>query len=263
MIDNFMMLNENKTEFLLLGSKNSSVLETTLSLDVDGVLIETMKCEKGVGKSLGVMLDIHMDMARQVAEVRRACTWKLSNMYLIRRYLTEDLRILLVKTLILSKLDYCNALYAGLPKKLTDRLQAVLRSCVKFIYKIDGRGEDLDAYFQKAHILPIEYRIQFKVCLFVHKMFHGTVPDYLGSLLTVYHPGVSSLRTSKDRYLLALPPLYKTKLSERRFSQHAPDYWNKLPLPIRSCPDGDRFKKDRKTHFFREAFLTLSPISGS
>ena len=265
MIDNFMMLNEDKTEFLLLGSKNSSVLETTLSLDVDGVLIETMKCEKGVGKSLGVMLDSHMDMARQVAEVRRACTWKLSNMYLIRRYLTEDLRILLVKTLILSKLDYCNALYAGLPKKLTDRLQAVLRSCVKFIYKIDGRGEDLDAYFQKAHILPIEYRIQFKVCLFVHKMFHGTVPDYLGSLLTVYHPGVSSLRTSKDRYLLAPPPLlkFKTKLSERRFSQHAPDYWNKLPLPIRSCPDGDRFKKDLKTHFFREAFLTLSPISGS
>ena len=56
------------------------------------MLIETMKCEKGVGKSLGVMLDSHMDMARQVAEVRRACTWKLSNMYLIRPYLTEDLR---------------------------------------------------------------------------------------------------------------------------------------------------------------------------
>ena len=139
------------------------------------------------------MLDSHMDMARQVAEVRRACIWKLSNMYLIRRYLTEDLRIMLVKTLILSKLDYCNALYAGLPKKLTNKLQTVLRSCIKFIYKIDDRGEDLDAYFQKAHILPIEYRIQFKVCLFVHKMFHGKVPDYLGNLLTVYQPGVSSL----------------------------------------------------------------------
>ena len=34
MIDNFMMLNEDKTEFLLLGSKKSGVLETTLSLDV-------------------------------------------------------------------------------------------------------------------------------------------------------------------------------------------------------------------------------------
>ena len=91
MIDNFMKLNEDKTEFLLLGSRKSSVLETSLSLDVDGVMINNMKCEKGVGKSLGVMLDSHMDMARQVAEVRKACTWKLSNMYLIRRYLTEDL----------------------------------------------------------------------------------------------------------------------------------------------------------------------------
>ena len=265
MIDNFMKLNEDKTEFLLLGSRKSSVLETSLSLDVDGVMINNMKCEKGVGKSLGVMLDSHMDMARQVAEVRKACTWKLSNMYLIRRYLTEDLRIMLVKTLVLSKLDYCNALYAGLPKKLTNKLQTVLRSCIKFIYKIDGRGEDLDAYFRKAHILPIEYRIKFKVCLFVHKWFHGKVPDYLGSLLTAYHPGVSSLRTSKDKYMLAAPSLsnFKTKLSERRFSQHAPDYWNPLPVDIRSCPDADGFKKDLKTHFFREAFLTLSPESGS
>ena len=134
-------------------------------------------------------------------------------MYLIRRYLTEDLRILLVKTLILSKLDYCNALYAGLPKKLTNKLQTVLRSCIKFIYKIDGRGEDLDVYFQKAHILPIEYRIQFKVCLFVHKMFHGKVPDYLGTLLTVYHPGVSSLRTGKDKYMLATPPFLNMPLT--------------------------------------------------
>ena len=265
MIDNVMKLNEDKTEFLLLGSRKSSVLETSLSLDVDGVMINNMKCEKGVGKSLGVMLDSHMDMARQVAEVRKACTWKLSNMYLIRRYLTEDIRIMLVKTLVLSKLDYCNALYAGLPKKLTNKLQTVLRSCIKFIYKIDGRGEDLDAYFRKAHILSIEYRIKFKVCLFVHKWFHGNVPDYLGSLLTAYHPGVSSLRTSKDKYMLAAPSLsnFKTKLSERRFSQHAPDYWNPLPVDIRSCPDADGFKKYLKTHFFREAFLTLSPESGS
>ena len=77
--------------------------------------------------------------------------------------------------------------------------------------------------------------------------------------MSIIRPGVSSLRTGKDKYILATPPLskFKTKLSERRFSQHAPDYWNKLPLHIRSCPDADGFKKDLKTHFFREAFLMI------
>ena len=54
---------------------------------------------------------------------------------------------MLVKSLILSKLDYCNALYAGLPKTLIKKLQGVLRNCIRFIYNLDvKRGEDLDEY---------------------------------------------------------------------------------------------------------------------
>ena len=72
MIDNFMMLNEDKTEFLLLGSKKSSVLETTLSLD--GVLIENMRWEKGVGKSLGVMPSRLREYVERVPGNCQICT---------------------------------------------------------------------------------------------------------------------------------------------------------------------------------------------
>ena len=140
MVQNFMKLNEDKTEFILLGTKSDLKKVGPLTLDVDGTLIKNTICNGTAGKSLGVMLDENMDMRRQIAEVRKKCAWQLSNLYKIRRYLTTNLKIMLVKTLIISKLDYCNALYAGLPKTKIKKLHGVLRNCIRFIYDLRTQG---------------------------------------------------------------------------------------------------------------------------
>ena len=257
MIKNFMMLNEQKTEFILLGTKNDLKKAGTMMLNVDGISINSIKCCGDAGKSLGVMIDDTMSMRRQISDVQKKCAWKLHSLYQIRRYLTTDIKIMLVKTLILSKLDYCNALYAGLPKTLIKKLQGILRNCIRFIYNLDlKRGEDLDAYFLQAHILPVDKRIEFKVCLFVHKSIHSKVPGYIESIIKVYQPAVSSLRTAKDKYMLAYPalPKSKRKLCERQFSYHAPTMWNALPYHIRSCSSTTEFKTKLKTYFFRQVF---------
>ena len=261
MVQNFMKLNEEKTEFILLGTKSDLKKIGSLTLNVDGTLIKNIMCNGDAGKSLGVMFDENMGMRRQIAEVRKKCSWQLSNLYKIRRYLTTNLKIMLVKTLIISKLDYCNALYAGLPKTQIKRLHGILRNSIRFIYdlRIQG-GEDLDKYFIKAHILPVNKRIEFKVCLFVHKALHAKVPGYLESIIKVYQPAISSLRNAKDKYLLACPPLKranKEKLCSRQFSHHGPSMWNSLPYDIRSCQSTNNFKSKLKTHFFRDAFGDL------
>ena len=46
------------------------------------------------------------------------------------------MRIMLVRNLILSKLDYCNAIRANIPKYLINILQRVLNASVRFIYNI-------------------------------------------------------------------------------------------------------------------------------
>ena len=261
MVQNFMKLNEDKTEFILLGTKSDLKKVGPLTLDVDGSLIKNIACNGNAGKSLGVMFDENMDMRRQIAEVRKKCAWQLSNLYKIRRYLTTNLKIMLVKTLIISKLDYCNALYAGLPKTQIKKLHGVLRNCIRFIYDLRTQGgEDLDKYFVKAHILPVDKRIDFKVCLFIHKALHAKVPGYLESIIKVYQPAISSLRNANDRYLLACPPLTKAnreKLCSRQFSHHGPTIWNSLPHNIRSCQTTNDFKSKLKTHFFRDAFGDL------
>ena len=50
----------------------------------------------------------------------------------------------------------------------------------------------------ELHWLPITQRLQYKLCLLVHKMFVGHAPDYTASLLTPASdiPSQSSLRSS-------------------------------------------------------------------
>ncbi len=59
--------------------------------------------------SLGVHIDNILSMQKQVNEVSRASFANLSNMYKIRKCITEDGAKTMVLTMITSGLDYCTA----------------------------------------------------------------------------------------------------------------------------------------------------------
>ena len=80
----------------------------------------------------------------------------MMNLRTIGRYLDEGLKIMMVKQLVLSKLDYCNSLYMNLPKKRLKKLTSILNGTIRFIYNIKDRSEELIPYYKKAHILPID-----------------------------------------------------------------------------------------------------------
>ena len=253
MTSNFMMLNEKKTELILLGTKHTMTNTPPLNIVVNGIGITSTSWEdEDKGKSLGIKLDENLSMQRQIASVRKTTFWQLSNLKMIGKYLTKDIKTMLVKTLILSKLDYCNALYANLPNYLIKKLENVLNAAIRFIHNLDQRCDELNHYYRESHILPVHYRIKYKVCLVTHKALHGDCPDYIKSLVQVYVPKKDALRTGGDPYMLATPPLVRSSLVERRFSYHAPSIWNILPKDIRSCKSTDAFKNKLKTHYFRD-----------
>ena len=100
----------------------------------------------------------------------------------------REVKLMMVKQLVISKLTSCNVLYMNLAKKRLKKLKYVLNQGIRFIYNIKDRSEDLVPYYKKAHILPIEQRILYKVCLLTHKAVHGTSPAYIRDLVTVDIP---------------------------------------------------------------------------
>lgn len=66
-------------------------------------------------KTLGVFLDANLTMEENVKEICNASYFHLRNMGRIKKCLDTELRILLVKSFILSKLDFCNGILANIP----------------------------------------------------------------------------------------------------------------------------------------------------
>ena len=160
---------------------------------------------------------------------------------------------MLVQKLILFRIDFCNSLYMNLPQVRLKKLSSIINSCIRFIYGIKDRKKDLRPYYIMAHILPIEHRVSYKVCLMAYKIFYGLAPQYFDNCLEKSVDDTKNTRSNPDYDILKLkvPKFARTKLQSRRFSAHAPELWNNLPYFIRSMDNVDLFKKHLKTHFFR------------
>ena len=147
---------------------------------------------------LGVVLDQSLPLNHMRTETCRICYFKLTKLCNLQLFLSYDNKIMLVKTFTISRIDYCNSLYACLPHYLLQRLERLLNACIRFIFNILIFNHNLLSYYFNSHILPIEYRIKYKLCLTVHKILNNLSPKYLTNLVIVYKPWKKNLRSGKD-----------------------------------------------------------------
>ena len=264
MVQHWLKCNESKTEFVLLG-KSSSLEKLVFDPEIrfGSTVLQPMECKGKTGRTLGVLLDEHLTLERQVNNVKKQCGLQLKNLWQLNKCLDNSTRILLVKQLVISKIDYCNILYYGLPKRILDNLQKVLNSCVRFIYNLRGHQDSYDEYFKEAHILPIRQRLTFKACLLAYKIVRGTAPEYLQELVP-RDDDILGLKPETransvvDFYKLKYPKFSSvnanSKLRRRRISVFLPTVWNDLPLDLRSVHPIELFKSKLKTRLFPEAF---------
>ena len=147
----------------------------------------------------------------------QTCFFHLRRIRSVRRQLGRDVTAKLVTTFVLSRLDHCNAVLAGLPAMTLTPLQRVLHAAARTV--LDLKLHDhVTLALRELHWLPITERIQYKLCLLVHKMFVGHAPDYIASLLMPASdiPSRSSLHSSSNCDLVV--PRMSPKIGDRAFS---------------------------------------------
>ena len=103
--------------------------------------------------------------------------------------------------------------------------------------------------FRKLHWLPLQARIDYKICVLCFKCINKTAPSYLSDLLEQYVP--SRLLRSGSQNLLKIPPRANKKCTEKAFKHCAPYIWNSLPSDNREAKSESQFKNYLKTHLFK------------
>ena len=155
--------------------------------------------------------------------------FNIRNIGKIRKYLDEDSCKMLVSNLIISHLDYCNALYHGLPDCLLNQLQRVQNTAARLVLCI-RKSAHITPVLMKLLWLPVQHRVKFKILMQVYKILNGQSPLYLVDLISRHVP-TRAIR-SRDTNLLAVPRS-SSKFDDRRFSNCNCNYilFTKLPWP--------------------------------
>lgn len=154
---------------------------------------------------------------------------------------------------ISSRLDYCNALYTGISHHALSRLQLVQNSAARLLTGTKKR-DHITPILASLHWLPVKFRIDFKILLFVFKALNGLAPPYISDLIHIYTPA-RALR-SEGWFQLVVPKTRLKTRGDRAFSVVGPRVWNALPLHVRTAPTVECFKSRLKTHFYSLAFNT-------
>ena len=113
-------------------------------------------------RSLGVLLEPSLSLEAQVASVAWNAFYQLRLVVQLHPYLDRDSLASVVHALVTSKLDYCKALYIGLPLKTVRELQLVQNAAARLITGT-RRFEHIRPILAHLHWLPIYFRAQFKV----------------------------------------------------------------------------------------------------
>ena len=109
------------------------------------------KVPKCFTKLLGFFLDYNMSFEKQINHCCKLCYLELRKSYSIRRFLTLDQRKMFVTSFVLSRLDYCNALYMKVNKILLIKLQKVQNAAARFVLGATRRTASTNELMKKLH----------------------------------------------------------------------------------------------------------------
>jgi len=246
-LSNGLLLNSNKTEFIVFGTRQQLAkfdTQSAMKIGVSDVHISS------IIKTLGVQLDATLSMDSQVNSIVKSCNYHIRSLRHVRKSLTLDSTKTIASGLVLARLDYCNSLLYGTSDNNIIKLQRVQNNLARVVLELPWRsclGESL----KDLHWLPVSKRIDYKIALITFKTRCSNQPAYLRSML-VDRKHVLNLR-SNDSLLLNIPRRGTAK-ARRGFSHAAPTVWNSLSLSVRQSISLGIFKKRLKTEFYRIAF---------
>ena len=244
-----LIMNADKTEFLLIGTRQQLAKVNLSHITVGAMDI----APQPVAKNLGVWFDSNLSMSTHISKTCSSGFYFLYNIRCIRKYLTKETTQTIIHAFISSRLDYCNSLLYGLPNSQLSKLQRVQNAAARLVFQ-ESKFCRITPLLRSLHWLPVKYRIDFKILLLTFKAIHKIAPDYISNLISLKGSTRYSLRSS-NTMLLSVPSGKSLKtLGDRAFCMAAPALWNTLPYHIRSCSSLNIFKQSIKTFLFRQAF---------
>lgn len=175
----------------------------------------------------GVELDASLTLTAQISQVCRMAYLNMRLISRLSRCMDVSTKVVAVKALVCSRVEYCVSIHNGVSKKNLSRLQRVLRSAQRATAWANSKSDQATSEW-----LTIEQMISLRILVTVYWALHGMAPRFVCGLLNP-EDNVRCLRSS-DKNQLKVPRTSKV-VGGRAFSATAPRLWNGIGLEIRNA----------------------------
>ncbi len=138
-------------------------------------------------KNLGLIFDSKHKFYQQINAFVKNISFHLISISKLKSILSVDDLEKVAHAFVSSCLDYFNALYLCVSQVSLSlsRLQLVQNSAARLLTCTKNR-EHITSALLKLHWLLVQYRIYYKMLLYVFEALHGSAPEYISDLISLH-----------------------------------------------------------------------------
>ena len=149
-----LMVNDDKTEFLIIGTQQQLEKITINKVSVGNSIVKPST----EVRNLGVWLDSNLSMSNHISKICSSALYHLYNIRRIRKYLYREATQSLVHALVTSRLDYCGCVLYNLPAYQIKKVQRVQNTAARLIFCL-SKFCRITPVLKEIHWLPVEFGI--------------------------------------------------------------------------------------------------------
>ena len=242
-ISNGMVVNTKKTKSMVICTYQKLAKMDTSELCVKhkNIVLENVISEK----LLGVTIDNHLSWKAHIDDLASSLSKLIALFRRIKIYLPLETRILFYKTFFQSRIDFCCTVWGQSPH--VSRIYKLQKLLLRLIYD-KFKFSPSKQLFEQSNILPIKYRIMYRIVCLVYKSLNRMTPDYLTDMFKPLSM-VSQRQTRSTANMDLWVPNYKLSISRCGLKYTGAHFYNMLPPEVRSSSSFPAFKRRAKKLF--------------
>ena len=176
-LNNCLKLNEGKSVFIFIGSKNN--ISKLNKLKVSDIIINNKIIKREtIVRNLGILFDENLSWDAEINNTISKSHGKLKQAFRHKNFLSKKSKITLAQSYLLSQFNYNSIILQNLSQYQNNKIQKFQNTCTRFILNL-RKYDHISAAFKTLGLLNMENSRKMQALTLMHKIIRKEAPKYL------------------------------------------------------------------------------------
>ena len=244
---NGLLMNDSKTKCIFIGSRQlMAKLPCNLSICVNDSIIKPTTSVK----NLGVYFDTYMTFEKHITEMSKKAIGTIMYVNRIKDNFDKATRVIVIQSLVLSIINYCNTIWGTTNATQIDRVQKLQNFAAKVAEGNAKKFDHVTPILKELEWLNVKDIITLDTLCTMFKHVNNVYPSHILNLSLVKDMAPSCTRQQDQLFV----PRTNTEMGSKRIDVQGANLYNNLPANIKKSHNLNNYKSQIKTMLLKKAY---------